>query len=252
MKVGKLSKLSIENTTITSSEDSLSGFGDVNLLNEQSLELWKVQEGSVTVTLEFSSISIDAICLFNVTIENDITVKTYNSSLVETNSIILNKTDLVGIVIKNGYCELTNKSDIVKIEIITNGATSTFNTSMGYIWAGELHDFNDLEALVPTDNGADDVIITRANSTSTQQKYNSQSFKFTTNKNNLFSDLQTKIREILVNGGYSKKRPFIFKDCVYESENLILGIFDSGAFQYDLFDPDQDYAQISKGIIEVF
>ena len=252
MKIGKLNKLNNDNTTITSTENYLTGFSETNLLDEETLRLWKVQEGTVTLTLEFSSISLDAICLFNLTIEDDITVKTFNSSTVETNSITINEANFVGLDFKHALFELTTTTDIVKIQIITNGATSTFNTSIGYIWAGDLIDFGCLEALVQTDNGADDVIITRANSSSTQTKFNYQSFKFTTNKSVLFTVLQSNVREILLNGGYSQKRPFILEDGIFDNYNLILGVFDSGVFQYDLFDPDQDYSQISKGLIEIF
>ncbi len=250
MKVGKLNKT--QNTVVTTSVTSEKGFDASNVTNEDTLKKWKVTQGTATLTLDFDAVSVQAVCVFNANIEADMTIKTFNSLAVETNSITINYTELKGIDSLNGYLELTDPSDVVKVQVIMNGPTATFETSIGYVWIGDLFDFKNLEALAATDNAADDGTITRANTVSKQQKYNYQSYKVTTNKSNLFLDLQNNIREMLRNGGYLQKRPFLVYDCECKGGNMFLGTFDTGVFQYDVIDPSNSFAQTTKGVIEVF
>ena len=255
MKVGNTTKL--ENVTITSTVNKVSGFDKENIIDANSLKKWKVQNGAVTLTLEFDAITADAICLFNCNIKTAVEIKTYSAvpALIESKSIAV--ADLTGFDSLNALFELTDTTtNIVKIELVFTAADTSFFTSVGFIWVGNLIDFGCLEALQVFGDSENQVTVSRANTVSRKERYNFQEFNLTTKKEEDFTDLQTNFRLIL-DSGYGLRRPFLFSEKPYteSSPNLIYGILNSPRIGYDTIESSDSGETFNQATIrsrEVF
>jgi hypothetical protein len=258
MKYGIANKALTTNTTLTSTITAEAGKDEENILDEDSLYIWEVEEGAVTLTAEFdSAIDVDLIGIFNVTCQTSVQIiaySTYPGTVAATKTVTT--ANLGGLDLKCTFLELDSTTSIDAVEIVTVGATSTFLTSVGYLWVGEVIDFGCLEAMKPNDSSADNVTITRANQPDVKEVYNFQSYDVTVKKDTPFFALRdTKIRTIFDNGGYGQKRPFLFNDGPFDGyEEILLGIFDAPKFSPDViyFDVSDWQGQITLGIREVF
>lgn len=236
MRIGDLTKL--DNVTFDPAPTVVqeAGFDPENIIDPNSLKKWKVQNGAVTLTLQFDSITADAVCLFNCNIETSVELKTYSTypGVVE-DSITLTTSDLTGFTSLNALFELTKPTTAIEaIELIFLSADPSFFTSVGFIWVGELLDFECGKALQNFDDSEDEVTVTRANTVSVKTRYNFQEFNITTPVEEEFVDVQTRFRTIL-NGGYGTRRPYIFDEPPYDTKNeLIYGIMESARVGYDI------------------
>lgn len=260
MKVGGLTKL--DNVTFTSTVTANAGFEEDNIIDNDTLHLWQVTEGTVSLTLSCDSISANSLGLFNINIEDEIRIIIKNSSAVTLydSTSDIDTTKLNGIDKKHYILEFgSSLSDIVSIELTTNGATSSFLTSIGYISVFDITDWGCVEALQPFDLSADTATIVRTGSSDTKREYITRRYNIGTTKTNQFSTTQGYVRDVLQTG-YATKRPFLIADFPYPttSPEMFLGIFDSGTFGYDVPKDTPDdtaanaYAQLQLGLREVF
>jgi hypothetical protein len=260
MKIGKIQKL--ENVTLTSTVLNVTGFAETNIIDPNTLNLWKVEEGDVTLTIEHDSITADVICLFNVDLETSVQIKTYSAypgTVIETKTILAAEL-ITSLESKNALFELTDTStSIVAIDLVFSGPTSTYETFTGFIWVGEIVNFGCSEAMQeamqPTDNSNDNVNITRANVSDSKEEYSFQNYDLTLKKENDFLTLRTNMRSIL-ESGYGLPRPYIIDEPYFADPEVIYGILDSGKVAYDLFFTSKTagtyIAQVTLGIRETF
>ena len=254
MKFGIEDKL--ENVVFTESDPAEAGQGPENILDDDTLNIWKVIDSNVTLVLEFDEINADLIGLFNVTFETDLTVNIWDNyptgSVIETKTI----TTTNGLYYQNAFMEIATTSNFKAIELIFSGSTSTFETQAGFIWVGDVIDLGCAEELQPFDESADDATVQRANGVDTNPRFPFQEFNLTTDKDVPFLTLRSNMRR-LIDTGYTTKRPYLFDEPIYEGNpEIVLGILDAGRVGYDTFpisDTSSEYkAQVSIGIREVF
>lgn len=235
MKIGKNSKLTDLTISYVSSVDEDSGMYANNITDPDSLNVYQVTEGTVALSMVLPAvIKAELICLFNVTIEDDITINLIDTSGPTTiSTITVNVDDLPGFEFKNVlFANTAPAVNFDKIEIITNGTTPNFVTSIGFLWAGDLIDFGCSEALQPADNSNDSVTLTRTNRPDAQNRYLYQSYQITTSKRWTFSQLQGKMRELFTLG-IGTARPVILDEPMFNPTNLLYGILDAGTVKYD-------------------
>ena len=264
MKIGTTNLLTLSSTTMVCSDTSLPGFDEDNIVDENTLKVWKVQDCNVTLDININvpPTYIDPyfIALFNVDFETSLTINFYDSfgNIFET--VTFARADRVGLDSKNIiYKVIDTSAGIYTIELIFAGGTPTYYTYCGYIWAGNWIDIDCPEKMKALDLSSDDLTVTRANRPDTKRDYNYQQYSVTTKKEFLFLILRDYVVRPLLALGYGNPRPFIFDDPPYYVSEVILGVFDSPKFGYDWFDMG-DYGggqkviagQITFGVREVF
>jgi hypothetical protein len=236
MKFGIENKLTTDSVTITSSVSSVTGEGPNNILTQDTRQAYRVTQGTTELVIEFGAATVvQFIGLFNCTIEDDVVVKTYTTYPgVVTNTKTINISELNGLDSLNGFLLLTDKTAITHISITTNGTTGSFKTSFGYVWAGNLIDLGCAEALQPSDEAYDEGTVTRAGGIAARRKYNARDYSLTTEKEVSLDTLRSNIRNVITTG-YATPRPWIVLDGTFLTEEIVLGITDSGRFVYDKF-----------------
>lgn len=256
MKTGKINKILNDIVSFTPSVTNVSGFPETNIIDSNSLKLWKVTQGTVTLVLQFATgFTADMVALFNVQFETSVKITTYSAypaTPIENTTF----TTTTGLEFQNVLYELTNTTTtIVAIKLEFSGATSSFSTFCGYLWAGDVIDFGCAENIQPTDNTADQLSITRTNRADVNEEFDFQSYDVTLKKIVEYETLRGDIREI-INDGVYKARPFILQDGFLVNTELLFGIFDAPTVKYDLFymgdELPNDYkSQTTIGIREV-
>lgn len=271
MKIGKLTELS--NVTFTSSVTANSGKVETNLLDNNTLKIWEVTQADATLLLQFDPIDIDMIGLFNLNIRGSVTINAYTDHPGQIqNTKTITNLELVGLESKNTFIELTSlfpdsNSDFIlddfilddkilggaldpgisAIEIIFKGGSPGFNTSMGYIWAGDLIDFGCAEKIQPFDQSQDDITVTRGNQPDANSRFNLQNYNVTIKKENEVETLRDNMREILATG-FGTPRPFLFDEPFFPSTEIMLGILDSGKIGYDVIEFGSDGSDNTYGL----
>jgi hypothetical protein len=248
----------IENASYTSSVTPNVGFEAENILDPDSLHLWQMTQGAGTLVIEHDSITADILCLFNCNIETNVTIKTWTvySTGSITNTVVLTPSDYTGFEFDNLLAELTDTTTaFTAIELIFTGATSSFLTSVGYLWGGDLINFGCAEKVQSGDESADDIQITRSNRPDPNERYNFQTYDVTLKKENDYDTLRSNMRQILTTG-YGTSRPYIMNEPFLLTQELLLGILDSGKIKYDIIelagvDSGGYIAQTTIGIREV-
>jgi len=255
MKIGKANKLLDANLTYVSTVEETPGMTAVNLINPDTGAVCQYINGAGMVTIESDAdIQAEYIAIFNVNIQTSLKLELYDgSTLIFTQT--LTAAQLPGLGSKNAlFANPAPTTDFNKIVLTTAGASPTFETVFGYIYAFDSIDFGCAENIQVADNTNDSVTISRTNRPDTQKRYLFQSYQITTRKNTPFAELQGKIREIF-SLGIGSARPVIFDEPMFNPVNLVYGILDAGAAKYDVFpikDADGDYkSQTTVGIQEV-
>jgi hypothetical protein len=232
------------------------GFEAENLLDPDSLHLWQMTQGTGTLVIEHDSITAEIICLFNCNIETSVTIKTWAVYGVgaATNTVVLTPAMYTGFTYMNLYAELSDTTTpFTAIELIFAGATPTFLTSLGHIWACDLIDWDCEEKIQPVDESTDSVQITRTNRSDANRRYNLQAYDITLKKENDFETIRNNIRTIMETG-YGTPRPIIMDAPFFPADELLYGIFDSGKVKYDIIDTaeiTEPLVQTTIGIREV-
>ena len=252
MKAGLVTK--ILSPIVTSSVVPVAGFPAVNVMTDDTLQLWKVIQGTVTLLVTFTPAAVQAICLFNCNVEHDITITCYSAYPgVVHETLTLDHADLCGFESRNVLFELVDTATPIEaIKIVTNGGTPTFQTYAGYLWAGDFIDFGCAENIQPSDESKDEVTVTRANAPDSKDVFKKQSYAITIKKENDFNDLRDDIREILT-AGYGVPRPWIINEPFLDDHEVFLGIMDSGKVKYDVIKTSTEFiSQATIGLLEVF
>lgn len=256
MKFGIENLLQDEGTNITlvSSVTPIPGSGVENILGQNSLHSYAVDNGTVTLTIEISpGIVCDIISLFNARFGTSLQVKTYSSypsTVIETKTFT--SADEDGIDNPSYLFTLTdNTTAIVAIELIFTGASS-YTSECGYIWAGKLNDLGCLEASQAFDESQDVTQLSRANTPDTNEEYNRQRWTVTTKADTAYTAVRSQIRELLTTG-VGVPRPWVMDDLRLSRPEVFLGIPNSGSFGYSFIDTTTVYnAQLTFTVIEVF
>ena len=237
MILGKNTK--IQNATFLSSVDENPGFYADNILTPDSGELYAVTEGTVILTIDFDTITAQYLALFNVTIETGIQIELYDTGTAATIATYNYTTaNLCGYISKNLLVDNTDEAatDFDRIIITSNGASSDFITSIGFLWAGDVLDFGCIETIQPSDNNADGVTISRANTPDAQKRYKFQSFQVKTRKEIPFLTIRSNIRTIFEEGiGTPRPMWFPYETAFFGDINLFYGILPVNKASYDPF-----------------
>lgn len=242
-------------SSVTSSVTPVSGKGADKIITKDALEIWQIIQGAGTVTIDFTTaITAELICLFNVICETSVKIETFDAGLVSIESKTVLTAGLTGLDILNTYFKLTSTTPIKRIVLTYAGATSSFETSTGSIWAGDIVDFGCLKSLIPRDTAADSSTITRGQLGSIKEEYNYQDYDFTTRIDLAFMTFRDDVIRPLVRAGFLKPRPFIFDvEPYFTTPETLLAGFDAGRIQYDVIDDAGIYpGQATLGILEVF
>lgn len=276
MKIGKSQQLTTATFTSTPSENS--GKEAENILDSNTLKVWGVTGADATLLVQIPTITFDTIALFNLTIRTSITINLYSDypgSLIQTETIIAS--DFIGNESKNLFIDVDaipqgnadgfilgeyildeyivdgrGNISINYIEIICAGNLSNFQTSIGYLWLGDLIDFGCAEKIQPFDQSQDDVTVTRGNNPDVNERYDIQAYNVTLKKENDYETLRGNIRLIL-SDGFGTPRPYIIDEPFLSVDEVLLGIMDSGKVGYDIISTDSGFiAQTTIGIREVF
>jgi len=255
MKTGLNTLLDIDTITFIESEIADTGCDAEYLLDPNALRVWQVTGTGETLTLDFSddAISPDAVCLFGIDVTSNITLDVYETYPgAVTDTVTVTAANLRGLASKNIYLPVTTADiEAIKITLDTGGGAVT--SSVGWIWAGEILDFDCVEKIQPFDVSNDDATVTRGNTVDINGSYLYQSFNVTLKKDAGFEELRAKVRQIL-DAGYATPRPYLIDEPYLTEDEVVLGILDSGKIGYDLFPvkkDSEDYtAQITIGIRE--
>jgi len=257
MKIGELNKILDVSSEITYTESvtNVSGFPETNIIDNNTLKVWKVTQGTASLVIEWTTgFTADMIGLFNVALETNVTITTYSAyPATSIESKVVTAAQLTGFEYKNALFELTDTTtSIVAIKLEFTGGTPTFSTYAGYIWAGDLIDFDCSEKMQLSDNSADQVTTTRTNRPDVNREYNLQTYSVTLHKETAFLTLRGYMRTLLLSG-YATERPFIIDENFLTAPDLLLGILDAPTIKYDIFNTgDSNYiAQTTLGIREV-
>lgn len=280
MKIGIENKIS---GTVTATATPSTGFEAENVLNSDTKQIYEVNE-STTLTITLADvITADALFLFNVNFTGAFTIRLFNGSekvfdqsfqltqldgleslnIYQPLIIPLTQTDgrflsdgkpltsftTDGLVLTNDLRVSTSRF-FNKIQIINNGVF----TSIGYVWAGDLINFDCFEEIQLKDSSNDGVTISRTNKPDTQRSYLFREYQLTTKKDVPLNTIRRNVRNIL-STGYGNPRPILFDEDCFDPSEVVYGIFDSGSVQYDRFfinDSDGTFkSQITIGIREV-
>jgi len=249
MKAGNINKITSDNTTISA---DIGAFAN-NIVDNDSLKVFAAAGDNITITITLdSTISAEGFAFFNVEFEDDLILRTYDSGSVLIESKTFTSSDVSGFQYNNLVYETTSATAIKSIEIEFDGTSTDFENVLGYFWCGDWIDFECLETYQAKDNSNDSVTITRVNGVQFQSEYKYQTYNVTTRKTVEFLTLRSNMRTIMLDG-YANKRPFYFDIEPVINGEVLLGILDAPASQYDNFDIDSNYekAQTTLGIREV-
>jgi hypothetical protein len=198
-------------------------------------------------TLSFvwaSSKVIDLLTVHRIELVTNVTI-TGKLATVTVFSGVFTPTDLNGIDIKTLYTNLAGTIDELVFSF-----TGTGSPEVGYIWAGSKQDHK-FEKIQIVDNSTDVTSITLGGFAIKSKRMAYRNYQVTLSKI-LFETQRTFIRNILATG-YGTPRPCIILADSCLVDDAMLGIFDSGKYQYDIFDTAPlRYTNITIGLTEVF
>lgn len=232
----------VDSATVTSSVETLGHTSSAVL--DHTVTSW-VGLNSCTLTLTWSSSKvIDLLTIHRIKIVTNVTITGKLATVTQFTDTFTN-TDLNGIDVKTLYTALSGTID----ELIFS-FTGSGSPEIGYIWAGTKQDVL-FEKIQIVDNSADITNITLGGFATKSKRSAFRNYQVTLQKE-LFTTQRTFIRNIL-STGYGLPRPYIILADACLVNDAMLGILDSGKYQYDIFDvvPDRK-TNITIGITEVF
>ena len=240
LRVGLLNYAS--EATVTASIEPL-GHTSTSVI-DHTVASW-VGTNACTLTLTWASSKvIDLLTVHRIKIVTNVTITGKLATVTQFSDTFTN-TDLNGIDIKSLYTGFSGTID----ELIFS-FTGTGSPEIGYIWAGTKQDIL-FEKIQIVDNSADITSISLGGFSNVSKRTSFRTYQVTLQKM-VFETQRTWIRNILATG-YGLPRPYIVLADSCLVDDAMLGILDSGKFQYDIFDTRPDrMTNITISIAEVF